>query len=597
LSGISGRSWLIPKLAGNNLSGFAFGGYLETMLLMQDTALLLEYARTQSEPAFAALVERHVGLVYSAARRQVADAQLAEDVTQAVFIILARQAGRLARYPGLSGWLLKTTRYTACNQIRAAVRRTQREQEAFMQSTLNEPGDEAWSQLAPLLDEAMASLGETDRAVLALRYFENKSAGEIATTLRMGEDAAQKRVTRALEKLRAIILNRGVKLTAAVIAGSVAANSVHAAPAGLAKTISAVAVAKGAVASTSTLTLVKGALKIMAWTQAKTAIVAASGLILATTVSVVVLQRESLIDGKTESEWIASIVYRGDDQQTKLWHSLGPKGVRMLLRAMKPSHDALTYEQALAGHGTVDGALLKKAIADIGTQENAAFLLSLLADYPDERWAAPDVIKLLQTEKNDQVRAIELGFFETPIQTMSEKEKAALLPELIHSLNSTASDERNNALVALQYYTHQKEAVVPLIINALQDSSPLVRMMAVKALNKIDPQNAASSEFVPVLVSCLASPVDANSTAVNESALMLGEFHREPDLAVPALIQALLSTRSYVRANAAWALGKFGGQARAAIPALQQALDDSDADVHRQAVAALRKINSGAPPG
>lgn len=150
-----------------------------------------------------------------------------------------------------------------------------------MQSTLTESAPDAvWRELSPQLDEAMAHLGRADRDALVLRYFQNKSLAEVGLALGLAERAAQKRVGRALEKLRKFFGKRGVSLSTATIAGAVAANSVQAAPPVMAKTIAAVAGAKGAAAGTSTLTLVKGALKIMAWTKAKTALVAGTCVLL-----------------------------------------------------------------------------------------------------------------------------------------------------------------------------------------------------------------------------------------------------------------------------------------------------------------------------
>jgi RNA polymerase sigma factor (sigma-70 family) len=226
-----------------------------------DLTLLREFAAQHSEPAFTALVERHIGLVHSAALRQTAgDAHLAEEITQTVFLILARKAASLGPGTILSAWLYRTARYVAADTRKARLRRLSREQEAHMQSTMHDDETGAvWQQLAPVLDEAMAELGETDRAALVLRYFENKSAREIAAALRTGEATAQKRVSRALEKLRLAFVKRGLTLTAAAVAGAVSANSVKAVPAAFIKSVSTNALAKSAAGgAASVLAAAKG---------------------------------------------------------------------------------------------------------------------------------------------------------------------------------------------------------------------------------------------------------------------------------------------------------------------------------------------------
>jgi RNA polymerase sigma factor (sigma-70 family) len=260
-------------------------------MMNDDMELVREYAARQSEQAFETLVSRNVSLVHSAALRQLRDPHLAEEITQTVFIILARKAGSLKPKTILPGWLYRTTRYVSAAALKIQRRRERREQEAHMQAVIQEAQtDPAWEQFSPLLDEAMADLRDRDRDAIVLRYFQNRSLRDVGAALGVDEYAAQKRVARALEKLRVFFVKRGVGSTAETIAGTISANSVQAAPVALAKTISAIAVTKGVAASTSTLTIIKGALKIMAWTKMKTAAVAVAAVIAATGTTTIVIK-------------------------------------------------------------------------------------------------------------------------------------------------------------------------------------------------------------------------------------------------------------------------------------------------------------------
>lgn len=231
---------------------------------LDDNALLHEYVERNSEEAFAALVARHIHKVYSVALRCARNPHYAEEITQAVFVLLAQKSRTLGKNVILSGWLYRTARLTAVTFLRREIRRAHREQEAYMQTLQNETVSDTWPQIAPLLDEAMAGLENTDRDAIVLRFFDGRSMQEVGAALGASEDAAKKRVNRAVERLRSFFTKRGMALPAAVLIAAISENSAQAAPASLAKTVAAVAMAKGATTSSSTLTLVKETMK-MTW--------------------------------------------------------------------------------------------------------------------------------------------------------------------------------------------------------------------------------------------------------------------------------------------------------------------------------------------
>ena len=247
----------------------------------QDTELLRQFVRENSDEAFAALVSRHLNLVYSAALRKTGSPVAAEEVTQAVFVILARKANGLLQHTALSGWLYQAARLTAANFLRTEIRRARREQEAYMQSLANQTEPEIWPQIMPLLEDAMGRLGEKDRNALALRFFEGKSFQEIGTAFGVSENAARKRTNHALEKLRTYFSQSGVTSTTETIAEAISARSVQAAPVALAKSVTAVAIVKGSIAAASTLTLVKGTIKVMTYAKLRAAIVVTTVMLLA----------------------------------------------------------------------------------------------------------------------------------------------------------------------------------------------------------------------------------------------------------------------------------------------------------------------------
>ncbi|MDB6130455.1 MAG: hypothetical protein JWM04_1562 [Verrucomicrobiales bacterium] len=220
-----------------------------------DSQLLQEYSEMHSDAAFSELARRHVDLVYSAALRMVRDTHLAEDVTQGTFVALAKNAAQLRSEVVLSAWLHRTAQNIAAQTVRTEVRRRVREQEAVAMTDKfagDGVGDAQWQDVELHLDAALGELSEGDRGAVMLRYFEKKTAREMSAILGVSDEASQKRVARAVERLRESMAKRGVTVGASGIVALVSANAVQAAPMALAGSIST-SIALGGFAMTTAL--------------------------------------------------------------------------------------------------------------------------------------------------------------------------------------------------------------------------------------------------------------------------------------------------------------------------------------------------------
>jgi len=205
---------------------------------MDEWRLLRECVENNSQAAFAGLIERYINLVYSTCLREVRDSALAEDATQLVFLILARKAAGLREGTVLAGWLFQAARFVSKNALQQETRRQKREQQAMgemideLQAGVAEATETAaWQEMEPLLHEALASLSRQDRDVLLLRFFEGKSLKDTGLALGISEEAAKKRVARALEKMRRYFAQHGFRVSGVVLATLLGAHAVRAAPA------------------------------------------------------------------------------------------------------------------------------------------------------------------------------------------------------------------------------------------------------------------------------------------------------------------------------------------------------------------------------
>ncbi len=259
---------------------------------MNDWELIQNYCRTGSESAFETLVKRHVDYVYCAALRQVRDPSLAEDVSQTVFMLLAQKAKSFQPSTVLISWLFRTTHFVAARALRTESRRQRRELEAAqMNPTTTTPeADHQWERVSPMLDEALAALPNKDRDAVLLRFISQKPFSQVGAEIGVTEDAAKKRVSRALARLREFFLRRGTTLSVAALAVVLSERVVQASPAALTTKITAAVGSSAVAASTPAAALLKTTLRDLFWRKVKWGAAISAGVVTALLVTTSVLR-------------------------------------------------------------------------------------------------------------------------------------------------------------------------------------------------------------------------------------------------------------------------------------------------------------------
>jgi RNA polymerase sigma factor (sigma-70 family) len=235
---------------------------------MNDQQLLEEFATSGSQASFGEIVRRHIDLVYAACKRRVKDAHLAEDATQAVFAILARRARSITGQTILAGWLYQTARYVSANTLRMESYRRRREVAAARRArNRSTPGADLSE-----IDDALERLSPQERNAILLYYIEGRSHREVGNALGISEEAARKRISRALERLRQYLSPTGGGACSAAALALLLGKLSASAPSAL--VASTAAAATGAASATAT-SLAKGAILMAAISKTKSILTAA----------------------------------------------------------------------------------------------------------------------------------------------------------------------------------------------------------------------------------------------------------------------------------------------------------------------------------
>jgi len=414
---------------------------------MDDLDLLTAYARDRSEEAFATLVERYVDLVYSAAHRQLSNPEQARDVVQAVFLMLARKAPEFKRGTILSGWLYRTARFVALEAVRSESRRRRREEAIAQMNTDQEPSpEELWKDVAPHIDAAMEQLNESDRAAVLLRFFHGRSGSELARALGVSEEAAKKRISRALERLRRVLGREGITSSSSMLGAALTAYGIQSAPSAMGGAVSA-AICHGSIASAEILS--KGALHMIAWTKMKTAVACAAAALLMTGTVTVSFQHARVQQEHERAQTTAATARQSAPDRAEQ--------SRQLLAAAETENRALQKEAQQLHQ-------LRNAVAQLQKQKQTLPIASgklRLESAPPALHAAAETLRELQFQ-----RFIAEGMKALALKPLTPEEFPT--PEYISEINFM-----KNVGLALRIYATEHKDQYPKSLDPILEGDQL----------------------------------------------------------------------------------------------------------------------------
>ncbi len=522
-----------------------------------DLQLLARYTRDHAEDAFAEIVGRHLNLVHSAALRQVRSPQLAEEVAQSAFTDLARNAGKLKPDTILTAWLYQVTRRTAIDVVRREARRQLREQIATELNAMNATTAD-WTHIEPLLDEAMHALDDTDRAAVLLRYFENKSLREVGQSLGTSDDAAQKRVSRAVERLREFFAKRGVTVGASGLVVVISANAVQAAPIGLAVTISTAALA-GTVVSTSTIIAVG---KTTVMTTLQKSLIAGTILAAALVSTVLLVQRPNTMPS----------VHANPSRLTNSPLAAPARSTSAFWRRFDKSH--LAHNLALSSDAKLQASLARLRVAlyapPVSGEPRQDPAAQILYDIPlEQRAAALDQVMQALRDPNQHVcrRAISL----IPMIWPQGEAAHPVLFDLVRTKSSDWPGVTGEALIAAVQVHSEADVIPELVLAAMQGGVQSQREFATQ-LPILTAQIKDSGGIFAANLQPFLNSLDADVRLT--AAQALAQLPGPKDKTVAAELAASLSVSDGSRASeeriraSLGAIMKMGVEAQGTVPAL-----------------------------